>query len=285
MNDKVEVEGRIFDTMIAHYLLHPDQRHGMDVLSEQYLSYRPISIETLIGKKGKNQKSMEELDPKDVKDYACEDADITFQLYEIFHKEIEGTYLEKLFWDIEMPLSKVLLEMEREGIGLDVDSLNDFSKELNEELIKLRSSIVDFAGVEFNVDSPRQLGEVLFDTLKLDEKAKKTKTGQYKTDEQTLLKLASKHEIIGQILEYRQMKKLKSTYVDALPKLVNSKTNRIHTTYMQTVAATGRLSSNNPNLQNIPIRSAKGKEIRKSFIARGEDYICLLYTSPSPRDA
>lgn len=272
MGEKMSIKGKLFDTMIAHYLLEPEQRHNMDVLSEVYLGYQPVSIETLIGPKGKNQKSMADLEPAAIKDYACEDADITFQLYEVFKKKIDGSYLEHLFYDVEMPLARVLMEMELEGINLDVDALNDFSEELNTELIGLQKSIIDAAGVEFNVDSPKQLGDVLFETMKLSEKVKKTKTGQYKTDEATLVKLQGAHPIIDDILEYRQMKKLKSTYVDALPKLVNAKTGHIHTTYMQTVAATGRLSSNNPNLQNIPIRSTRGKEIRKAFKARSEDF-------------
>lgn len=273
MGEKIEVLGKLFDTMIAHYLLEPEQRHNMDVLSEIYLHYQPVSIEALIGPKGKNQKSMADLAPADIKDYACEDADVTWQLFEVFKKKIDGSYLEKLFYDVEMPLARVLMEMELEGINLDVDALNEFSEELNTQLIELQENIINAAGgVEFNVDSPRQLGDVLFETMKLDEKAKKTKTGQYKTDEATLSKLQGKHPIIDDILDYRQMKKLKSTYVDALPKLVNPKTGHIHTTYMQTVAATGRLSSNNPNLQNIPIRSTRGKEIRKAFKARSADF-------------
>ncbi len=274
-NDKIEVKGPLFDTMIAHYLLEPDQRHGMDMLSETYLEYKPVSIESLIGPKGKNQKNMADIDPAEVSDYACEDADVTFQLCEVFKTKIDGTYLEKLFYEVEMPLARVLLDMEREGINLDTDALGEFSEELNNELITLQKNILDAAGVEFNVDSPKQLGDVLFETLQIDEKAKKTKTGQYKTDEATLSKLEGKHPIIKDILEYRQMKKLKSTYVDALPKLVDRKTGRIHTTYSQTVAATGRLSSNNPNLQNIPIRSTRGKEIRKAFKAGGKDFSIL----------
>ncbi len=272
MGEKIEVKGKLFDTMVAHYLLEPEQRHNMDVLAEVYLQYQPVSIETLIGPKGKNQKSMADLDPSEISDYACEDADVTYQLYELFKQKVAGSYLEKLFYDVEMPLVRVLMEMELEGINLDVPALNDFSEELNTQLIELQERIIDAAGVEFNVDSPRQLGDVLFETMKLNEKAKKTKTGQYKTDEAILSKLQGKHPIIDDILEYRQMKKLKSTYVDALPKLVNPKTGRIHTTYFQTVAATGRLSSNNPNLQNIPIRSTRGKEIRKAFKARSAEY-------------
>ncbi|CAG5082438.1 DNA polymerase I [Parvicella tangerina] len=270
--EKITVQGQLFDTMIAHYLLEPEQRHNMDVLSETYLNYKPVSIETLIGPKGKNQKSMADLQPSEIKDYACEDADVTFQLFQLFKDRVDDSYLEKLFYEVEMPLVRVLMEMEMEGINLDVEALGEFSEELNTELIDLQQRIIDAAGVEFNVDSPKQLGDVLFETMNLSEKAKKTKTGQYKTDEATLVKLQGKHPIIDDILEYRQMKKLKSTYVDALPKLVNPKTGRIHTTYFQTVAATGRLSSNHPNLQNIPIRSTRGKEIRKAFKARSTDY-------------
>ncbi|MFT7156037.1 MAG: DNA polymerase-1 [Parvicella sp.] len=274
-NEKIEVLGPLFDTMIAHYLMEPDQRHGMDLLSELYLKYRPVSIEALIGKKGKNQKNMSDLEPAEIFEYACEDADVTLQLYHTFKPMIDDTFLKSIFYDVEMPLTRVLLEMEREGIVLDVDTLADFSKELDVELIALREQILTLAGADFNIDSPKQMGEVLFDTLEIDEKAKKTKTGQYKTDEQTLSKLEGKHEIILPILEYRQMKKLKSTYVDSLPLLVNRKSGRIHTTYMQTVAATGRLSSNNPNLQNIPIRSTRGKEIRKAFQPADENHQIL----------
>ncbi len=271
----VEIKGETFDTMIAHYLFQPDQKHNMDFLSETFLNYRPVSIETLIGKKGKNQKSMKDLAPSEVSDYASEDADITNQLKEVFADKVEADHIKELFHDIEMPLSNVLMHMEHEGINLDIDALSKFSSELEESMKTLHSGILTDAGTEFNVDSPKQLGEVLFDVMKIDEKAKKTKTGQYKTDEQTLLNLAGKHNIIEKILEYRQQKKLKSTYVDALPKLVNPETNRIHTTFMQTVAATGRLSSNNPNLQNIPIRTAMGREIRRAFIPRNDEFTLL----------
>ena len=272
---KINVVGPFFDTMIAHYLLKPDQRHGMDVLANNYLSYKPISIETLIGKKGKNQKSMIEIPADIIKDYAAEDADITFQLYQVFEPAIKKEKLESLFYDIEIPLSIVLMEMENEGICLDTKSLSDFSIMLEESIKNLKSTIYGFSEVDFNIDSPKQLGDILFNHLALDEKAKKTKTGQYKTDEQTLLKLASKHQIVKEILEYRQQKKLQSTYVDALPKLISAQTNRLHTTFMQTVAATGRLSSTNPNIQNIPIKTEMGKEIRKAFISRNKDYSIL----------
>jgi len=271
----IEIQGVNFDTMIAHYLLEPDAKHSMDYLSEIYLNYRPVSIETLIGKKGKNQKSMADLEPQEVYEYACEDADVTLQLYEILKKEIGKPYLMELFYNMEMPLNTVLMKMEIEGINLDIEALHSFSQELANTLQKLEKEIITLAGTNFNVDSPKQLGEILFGVLELDAKAKKTKTGQYKTDEQTLTKLIGKHDIIPLILEYRKLKKLKSTYVDALPAQINPKTKRLHTTFMQTVTATGRLSSTNPNLQNIPIRSEKGKEIRKAFIAKNQDYKLL----------
>lgn len=272
----VQVLGPLFDTMIAHYLITPEGKHGMDYLSELYLNYRPISIETLIGKKGKNQGNMADLEPAQVTDYACEDSDITWQLKQIFHPEIEKDHLKSLFYEMEMPLARVLKDMEVEGINLDVPGLAVFSKELEVDLIRLEKEIKELAGVEdFNLDSPKQLGEVLFDHMQIDPKAKKTKTGQYKTGEEVLSKLEHKHEIIPLILNYRSLKKLKSTYVDSLPQLVNETTGRIHTSYWQTVAATGRLSSLNPNLQNIPIRTEKGREIRKSFIARDENHTLL----------
>ena len=267
--------GPFFDTMIAHYLLKPDQRHGMDVLANNYLSYKPISIETLIGKKGKNQKNMLDIPPEDIKDYAAEDADVTFQLYQIFKVLLENEKLESLFYDIEIPLTIVLMEMENEGINLDSQSLANFSVQLKNSIKTLKSTIYGFSEIDFNIDSPKQLGEILFDHLALDDKAKKTKTGQYKTDEQTLQKLSNKHQIVKELLEYRQQKKLQSTYVDALPKLISPDTNRLHTTFMQTVAATGRLSSTNPNIQNIPIKTEMGKEIRRAFIPRNKDYSIL----------
>lgn len=271
----INVKGNLFDTMIAHYLIEPEQKHSMDFLAETILHYKPVPIEELIGKKGKNQKSMKDLQPEEVVEYAGEDADITLQLHHKVNPKMDESPYKELFYAIEMPLSEVLLKMELEGIRLDVDSLNEFSVELEKMIAEVKEKIITCAGVEFNLDSPKQLGDVLFNQMKLDEKAKKTKTGQYKTDEETLSKLASKHEIVDQILNYRQWKKLKSTYVDALPELVNPLTGRIHTTYLQTVAATGRLSSNNPNLQNIPIRTDLGKEIRKSFIPRDENHILL----------
>lgn len=274
-NYGVELKGKFFDTMIAHYLLQPDMKHGMDILAENYLNYKPQSIEELIGKKGKNQGSMRDVELDKVAEYAGEDADITLQLKTIFEKELGNGEIRKLFDQVEMPLIPVLAAMEYEGINLDVDILADFSQELETSLKTLNENIIELATTDFNVDSPKQLGQVLFEVLAIDEKAKKTKTGQYSTSEDTLVKLANKHEIIPKVLEYRSLKKLKSTYVDSLPSLVNNKTHRIHTNYMQAVAATGRLSSNNPNLQNIPIRTEKGREIRKAFIPRNADYQLL----------
>jgi DNA polymerase-1 len=272
----IEVKGPLFDTMIAHYLYNPEGKHNMDYLSELYLNYKPVSITTLIGKKGKNQLNMRDIEPEKVCDYACEDADVTFQLKQKFEKEIEKAHLKALFYDMEMPLVKILTKMEIEGINLDVEALNQFSIELEKDLIRLETGIKEMAGVsDFNIDSPKQLGQVLFEVMEINAKAKKTKTGQYSTSEDTLQKLKDKHDIIPLILEYRSLKKLKSTYVDALPLLINPKTGRIHTTYMQTVAATGRLSSTNPNLQNIPIRTEKGQEIRKAFIPRNEHFKLL----------
>jgi len=270
----IELKGKLFDTMIAHYLIQPDMRHNMDLLAEAYLGYKTVSIETLIGKKGKKQLSMRDVAQEQISDYACEDADITLQLKNEFEPKMNAT-LKKLMDEIETPLIPVLAKMEQEGIKLDVPALKAFSEELAELTLALEKEIKEMAGVDFNLDSPKQLGDVLFEEMKIVEKAKKTKTGQYSTSEEVLSKLANKHEIIPKILEYRTLKKLKSTYVDALPEMVDPKTGRIHTSYMQTVAATGRLSSNNPNLQNIPIRSEKGREIRKAFIPRNEDYILL----------
>ena len=268
----VEVTGPMFDTMIAHYLINPDSKQSMDYLSELYLKYKPVSIESLIGKKGKNQKSMADLDPQDISDYACEDADITWQLKELFEPEIQKDHLKSLFYTLEMPLVSVLKSMEQEGITIDAEGLERYSAELEVDLIKLEENIKKEAGMDFNIDSPKQLGEVLFDHMNIDAKAKKTKTGQYKTGEDVLQKLKHGHPIIQMILDYRQLRKLKNTYVDPLPALRDLKDGRIHTSYMQTVAATGRLSSSHPNLQNIPIRSEKGREIRKSFISRGKDF-------------
>ena len=268
----IEVKAPYFDTMVAHYLINPDSKQSMDFLAEYYLNYKPVSIETLIGKKGKNQKSMADLPPEEISDYACEDADITFQLKNKFEPEIQKDHLKDLFYNMEMPLIEVLKSMEQEGISIDAEGLSKYSEELGEALVDLDASIKKEAGVDFNIDSPRQLGEVLFDHMEISKKAKKTKTGQYATGEDVLQKLKHAHPIIQMILDYRQLRKLKNTYVDPLPTLMDEDDGRIHTTYMQTVAATGRLSSNNPNLQNIPIRSDKGKEIRKSFISRGSDF-------------
>jgi len=267
--------GPLFDTMIAHYLFQPDMKHGMDVLSESFLNYKPISIETLIGKKGKNQLNMKDLPSEKIKDYAAEDADVTFQLKELFSEKMEKGNVKKLFNDIEMPLTKVLADMEAEGINLDISSLSKFSEELGIDIAKLHKNIIAEAGTEFNLDSPKQLGQILFEVLKVTDKPKKTKTGQYSTSEDVLSKLANDHKIIPNILDYRSLKKLKSTYVDALPALINPNTKKLHTTYMQTVAATGRLSSNNPNLQNIPIKTEKGREIRRTFIPRNKEFILL----------
>ena len=272
----VDVNGPMFDTMIAHYLITPEGKHGMDHLAELYLQYKPISIETLIGKKGKNQGNMGDIEPEQITDYACEDSDITYQLKQLFEPEIQKEHLQDLFYKIEMPLVKVLKDMELQGIKLDVQALKTFSKELGTDIDKLEKQIKDLAGIgDFNLDSPRQLGDVLFDHLEIDSKAKKTATGQYKTSEDVLSKLESKHEIIPLILNYRSLRKLKSTYVDTLPEMVNEKDQRVHTSYMQTVAATGRLASNNPNLQNIPIRTEKGREIRKAFIPADESHELL----------
>lgn len=271
----ITVKGYFFDTMIAHYLIKPDMRHGMDVLAETYLGYKPVSITELIGKKGKNQLNMADLAPEKIVDYASEDADITLQLKEIFEKEIKNSHVEKIYKEIEYPLISVLQKMEKEGVHLDKEALSIFSKELEVELKELENKIYTLSGEEFNIDSPRQLGEVLFEKMEIKAKVKKTKTGQYSTNEETLAKLTDKHEIFNVILDYRSTKKLKSTYVDALPLLINPKTNRLHTSYMQTVAATGRLSSVNPNLQNIPIRTERGREIRKAFIPRDDKHTLL----------
>ena len=270
-----QVSGPFFDTMIAHYLLQPDMRHNMDVLSETYLDYKPVSIEELIGKKGRNQLSMRNVAIEKVVEYAAEDADITLQLKHAFEPELKKTGTYELFEKIEMPLVAVLASMEAEGIKLDVSALNEFSIQLEQEITKIEATIFNLAEVEFNIASPKQLGEILFDKLEISNKPKKTKTGQYKTGEDILIKLIHKHPIVELILEYRSLTKLKSTYVDALPALVNPRDGRIHTSYNQAVAATGRLSSNNPNLQNIPIRTEKGREIRKAFIPRNSEYILL----------
>jgi DNA polymerase-1 len=273
-NYQIPVKGKLFDTMIAHYLINPDMRHGMDILAETYLNYQPVPITDLIGKKGKNQLSMRTVDLLKQTEYAVEDADITLQLKYHFEKELATGKLTELFENVEIPLVSVLTAMEIEGINLNTSFLQNFSKELSEEIGALELRIYDQAGEEFNIASPKQLGPILFEKLKLVDKPKKTKTGQYSTAEDVLSSL-KEHEIVADILEYRQCKKLQSTYVDALPNELNSKTNRIHTVYAQAVAATGRLSSNNPNLQNIPIRTTRGQEVRKAFIPRNEDFTLL----------
>jgi len=274
-NYNMPVKGKLFDTMIAHYLINPDMRHGMDVLSETYLNYQPVSITELIGKKGKNQLSMRDVELSKQTEYAVEDADITLQLKEHFTKELESGNVTKLFNDIETPLVSVLTAMEIEGINLNTEFLKGLSIDLADDINRLEKSVFEQAGEEFNLASPKQLGVVLFENMKLVEKPKKTKTGQYATSEDILSNLAKEHQIIRDIQEYRQYKKLQSTYVDALPNEVNPKTGRVHTVYAQAVAATGRLSSNNPNLQNIPIRTERGKQVRKAFIPRDENHVLL----------
>ncbi|MBX7182447.1 MAG: DNA polymerase I [Bacteroidia bacterium] len=274
-NYGIELKNKLFDTMLAHYLLQPDMRHGMDVLAETYLGYSPISITSLIGKKGKDQGSMRDVELNVIKEYAVEDADITLQLKDVFLPQMTENSTWKLFEEIEMPLVPVLAAMEREGINLDTDALKDFSKELETEITKIEQEIYDLAGLKFNIASPAQLGRILFEHLKIDEKAKKTATKQYSTAEDVLAKLAHRHPIVDKVLEFRGLVKLKNTYVDTLPTLLNSETKRIHTSYNQAVAATGRLSSNNPNLQNIPIRTERGKEVRKAFVPRNSDYTLL----------
>ena len=274
MNYGVELKGQLFDTMIAHYLIQPDMRHNMDILAETYLNYQCISIESLIGK-GRNQKNMRDLSPDEILDYAAEDADITYQLKEIFEPKLLETGVDKVFRNIEMPLVPVLARMEREGIRVDVGALHSFSGELGEVIVRLEEDIVELAGRPFNVGSPRQLGQVLFEDLKLSDKPKKTKTGQYATSEAILEGLKKSHPIINKILDFRELKKLKSTYVDALPELVHGTTGRIHTSFNQTVAATGRLSSTNPNLQNIPIRTENGRKVRAMFTPGDEERILL----------
>lgn len=274
-NYNMPVKGPLFDTMIAHYLINPDMRHNMDVLAETYLNYQPVSITELIGKKGKNQLSMRVVPVTDQTEYAVEDADITLQLKEHFTKELESGNVTKLFKEVELPLVGVLTAMEIEGINLNTDFLKELSVALTQDIQQLEHTIYKQAGEEFNIASPKQLGPILFDKLKLVDKPKKTKTGQYSTAEDVLSYLAKDHQIVADILEYRQYKKLQSTYVDALPEEINPKTGRVHTVYAQAVAATGRLSSNNPNLQNIPIRTERGRQVRKAFIPRDEHHVLL----------
>jgi DNA polymerase I len=271
----IDIKGKFFDTMIAHFLIQPEMRHNMNVLAESYLGYSPVSIETLIGKKGKGQTSMRDVPLDEIKEYAAEDADITLQLKDKFEPMLQNAHITKLFEEIEIPLINVLASMEAEGVALDKNALNEISGSLEKEVSIVEAEIQQLAGVPFNVSSPKQVGEVLFEKLQITEKPKKTKTGQYATGEDVLAKLAGKHPIVGKILDYRELVKLKNTYVDTLPLLINPRTGRIHTSYNQVVAVTGRLSSDNPNLQNIPIRTERGREIRKAFIPRNENYTML----------
>ncbi len=274
-NYDISVNGSIFDTMIAHYLIQPELQHNMDYLSKVYLKYHPVPIETLIGSKGKNQMSMREVDVLEVKEYAGEDADVTWQLARILRKELEQYHLTILAEKVEMPLISVLADMEKSGFKINIDDLNNYSYILNNEIDELEQEIYKLAGVVFNISSPKQLGEILFEKLKIATNTKKTKTRQYSTSEETLAQLKGKHDIIEKVLEYRALKKLLNTYVEALPKLVNSRTEKVHTSFEQAWVATGRLSSKNPNLQNIPIREAKGREIRKAFVASDNNHILL----------
>lgn len=271
----VTVQGPLFDTMLAHYLVEPDMRHNMNLLAGVYLNYEPVKIETLIGEKKSEQTSMRDVDIAIIKDYAAEDADITLQLQHKLEPELEKHQLRKLFDEVEMPLIPVLAGMETEGVALDPNALVEFSAQLEKEITVVEAAVYEAAGMKFNISSPKQLGEVFFDVLKIDPKAKKTKTGQYATGEDVLSKLADKHPAVQMVLEYRGLVKLKNTYVDTLPSMINPRTGRIHTSYQQAVAATGRLSSNNPNLQNIPIRTERGKEVRKAFVARNANYILV----------
>ena len=273
----VKVAGPLFDTMIAHYLLTPELRHNMDYLAETYLKYKTVSIEELIGPKGKKQGNMRNVPLNQISEYAAEDADITLQLKDYFEPLLKQESVEDLFHNIEMPLIYVLAEMEATGVTLDTSALKESSEILSGQLVSLEKEIHELAGLEFNINSPKQIGEVLFDRMKLDEKAKKTKTGGYSTSEEVLEKLRSKHPIIGKILEYRGLKKLLSTYIDALPELINKETGKIHTSFNQAVTATGRLSSTNPNLQNIPVRDEMGREIRRAFTADNAD--CIFFSA------
>ena len=271
----IEVQGKLFDTMIAHYLIEPEMRHNMDMMAMTYLNYSPVEIETLIGKKGKGQLTMRDVDIQKIVDYAGEDADITLQLKEAFAPRLEKDNLYKLFEQVEMPLVQVLADLELEGITLDTNALADLSATLDVDMKQVQQEIFEIAGEPFNIGSPKQLGEVLFDKLKLDKNAKKTKSGQYATGEEILSKLEAEHEIARKILDYRELIKLKNTYVDALPLLISKRTGRIHTSFNQAVASTGRLSSANPNLQNIPIRTPRGQEIRKAFVPRGPEFVIM----------
>jgi DNA polymerase-1 len=272
----INIKGKLFDTMIAHYVIQPELRHGMDYLAEVYLNYRTIHIDELIGPRGKNQKNMRDLSPTDVYRYACEDADVTLKLKNILEQELKKYGAEELFYDIEMPLVPVLVNMESNGVRLDTEALKQSSEYFSNKIIELEKDIYALAGEAFNIASPKQVGEILFDKLKIIEKAKKTKTGQYTTSEEVLESLRGKHEIISKILEHRGLKKLLGTYIDALPLLINPRTGKVHTSFNQTVTSTGRLSSSNPNLQNIPIRDEEGKEIRRAFIP---DDGCLFFSA------
>ncbi|NML19936.1 DNA polymerase I [Pseudoflavitalea sp. G-6-1-2] len=270
-----ELKGNIFDTMLAHYVIEPDGKHSMDVLSAQYLGYEPIHIDELIGKKGKTQGNMRDVELSKITEYAAEDADITLQLKQVFAPMLKSKDVEKVFGEVENPLVKVLTDMEYAGVRIDENFLKDYSIQLDKEAKQAEENVFQQAGVKFNLGSPKQLGEVLFEKLQLDPKAKKTKTGQYATGEDVLLKLAGENKIVDDILAYRELTKLRSTYVDALPQMINRKTGRVHTSYAQAVAVTGRLASNNPNLQNIPVRTDRGKEIRKAFIPTDDKHILL----------
>ncbi|HCK22406.1 MAG TPA: DNA polymerase I, partial [Bacteroidetes bacterium] len=271
----VNIQGPMHDSMLAHYLLEPELRHNMDYLSENYLGYSPVSIETLIGKKGKNQLSMRDAPLEKVAEYAVEDTDITLQLHHTFQPMLEKEGLATLYKDVEIPLVPVLAAMEYEGVNLDVPFLQDFSATLGKDIEKTAAAIYEMAGVKFNIDSPKQLGEVLFTKLKIPYQGQKTKTGKLSTGEDVLQRLADENPIASHILEYRELGKLKSTYVDSLPLLINPKTGRVHTNFGQAIAASGRLSSNNPNLQNIPIRTERGQMVRKAFIARDDDHVLM----------
>lgn len=270
----IQIKGSMFDTMLAHYLLEPDLRHGMDYLAETYLGYIPVSITELIGK-GKKQLSMRDVDVNKVSEYAAEDADITLQLKDFFAPQLKEKEVEKLFTEVEMPLVEVLTDMEYEGVAVDKNFLNDYSVRLEKEIVQTEKEVYELAGVRFNLASPKQLGEVLFEKIKIPYSGKKTRTGQYSTDEDTLSKLTAEYPIAAKLMDYRELTKLKSTYVDAIPMLLNPKTGRVHTSFNQAVASTGRLSSTEPNLQNIPIRTERGREIRKAFIPRSADYVIL----------
>lgn len=270
-----DIKNKLYDTMIAHYLLHPDSKHGMDEVAQNLLHYQPISITELIGKKGKSQGSMSDLTAEEIKDYACEDADITYQIFEKTAPELKEQGLQQLFEEVEIPLISILADMEWEGVNIAVPFLQEYSNTLAQDIEIFEKQIFEIAGETFNLDSPKQLGPILFEKLKITDEIKKTKTGQYSTSEDVLSKYAHAHPIVNLILDYRELRKLKSTYVDAIPALVHPKTNRLHTSFMQTVAATGRLSSNNPNIQNIPIRTPRGREIRKAFVPRDSEHTIL----------